>query len=253
MATTSPPGCTPKGWHWIEMRQDQLDAWLVAGNSTRRVIRPFIAWLERTGTTGSLHAPWRAPVAIGPPLDDHQRLALLRRVVEDERLDPRDRFAGALVLLFAQPLTHIVALRRSDVLEDPNGVRLRLGRGPIELPEALAQLAVTLRDQPAGRARVAAADSDWLLPGRKHGSHLTDERLRERLHGLGIPSTRPGRHAALLALAQRLPAPILAERLGLHSVRAAEWVRAAGAPYADYVVILTHRPARVRPTTNRQA
>jgi hypothetical protein len=44
---------------------------------------------------------------------------------------------------------------------------------------------------------------------------------------------RPGRRGALLALAARLPAPILAERVGIHPSRAAEWVRAAGAIYAD--------------------
>lgn len=45
------------------------------------------------------------------------------------------------------------------------------------------------------------------------------------------------RHGALLALASRLPAPILAERLGFHPARAANWVRAAGATYVDYVAL----------------
>ncbi len=31
------------------------------------------------------------------------------------------------------------------------------------------------------------------------------------------------------------PAPILAERLGIHQARAAQWVRAAGATYSGYV------------------
>jgi hypothetical protein len=39
----------------------------------------------------------------------------------------------------------------------------------------------------------------------------------------------------LLALAGRLPAPILAERLGIHQARAAQWVRTAGASYSGYV------------------
>jgi hypothetical protein len=49
--------------------------------------------------------------------------------------------------------------------------------------------------------------------------------------------SRPGRHGALLALAGRLPAPILAERLGIHQARAAQWVRAAGATYSGYVEV----------------
>ena len=67
-------------------------------------------------------------------------------------------------------------------------------------------------------------------------SHISAERLRERLKRYGITS-RPSRHAALLALGARLPAPILAERLGFQQARAAQWVRAAGAGYADYVAL----------------
>jgi hypothetical protein len=203
-------------------------------------VRLFLAWLARTRTIAPLAAPWNAQVGIARPLDDDRRLALLQRLLHDERLDPRDRFAGALVLLLGQPLTRIAQLRRGDVVETYDTVGLRLGRRPLELPDPLARIALELRDRPAGRARAAAAHGDWLLPGRKHGSHLTAERLRERLKPLGIPATRPGRHGALLTLAGRLPAPILAERLGLHDARAAEWVRAAGAPYADYVALLTH-------------
>ena len=42
--------------------------------------------------------------------------------------------------------------------------------------------------------------------------------------------------ADLDAMAARLPAPILAERLGFHQGRAAQWARAAG---ATYVAIIT--------------
>lgn len=80
----------------------------------------------------------------------------------------------------------------------------------------------------------ATGHEGWLLAGRKAGTHITAERLRDRLKPYGITS-RAGRQVALLALAARLPAPILAERIGIHQARAAQWVRAAGATYADYV------------------
>jgi hypothetical protein len=54
-------------------------------------------------------------------------------------------------------------------------------------------------------------------------------------NGPAIGRSREGRHAALLALAARLLAPILAERIGIHQARAAQWVRLAGSTYADYV------------------
>jgi hypothetical protein len=40
---------------------------------------------------------------------------------------------------------------------------------------------------------------------------------------------------ALDASRRGLPAPILAERIGIHPARAAQWVRLAGATHADYV------------------
>jgi hypothetical protein len=83
-------------------------------------------------------------------------------------------------------------------------------------------------------SRTAASASDWLLPGRKHGAHITSEELRRQLKVLGMP-VRPGRRGALLALAAELPAPVLAEHFGVHRARAAQWTRAAGRTYADYV------------------
>jgi hypothetical protein len=71
-------------------------------------------------------------------------------------------------------------------------------------------------------------------------THITAEHLCKRLAPYGVAS-RPGRHGALLALAGRLPAPILAERLGIHQARAAQWVRAAGAIYSGYVELRVAR------------
>jgi hypothetical protein len=174
-----------------------------------------------------------------PPLDDEQRFAVLRRLLHDDDIGPRERFAGSVLLLYAQPLTRIAQLRTSDITTADSGeIALTFARGAIVLPEPLASVALALRYQ-----RVADGDQDgWLLPGRKPGTHVTAEHLRKRLAPHGITS-RPGRHGALLALAGRLPAPILAERLGIHQARAAQWARAAGATYAPYVQLRTERTA----------
>jgi hypothetical protein len=85
-------------------------------------------------------------------------------------------------------------------------------------------------------SRLTGTDDDgWLLPGHTAGTHITAERP-ETPHPLRHHQPRQ-RHAALLALAARLPAPILAERLGFHPARATQWVRAAGATHADYVAL----------------
>ena len=45
---------------------------------------------------------------------------------------------------------------------------------------------------------------------------------------------RPTRQAALLQLAAELPAPVLADLLGLHANTAVEWVRAARGDWSVY-------------------
>jgi hypothetical protein len=85
-------------------------------------------------------------------------------------------------------------------------------------------------------------DESWLFPGRHAGTHITAEALGRRLQRYGIHRGRQARHAALLSLAARLPAPILAERIGSHQARAAQWVRLAGATYADYVQLRNQAP-----------
>jgi hypothetical protein len=195
----------------------------------------FLAWLARAGVCGELHVAWNTHGHRPAPLDDEHRFVALRRLLHDDEVDTRDRFAGLLLVLYAQPLTRTAALRVRDIATTTAGLTtLTVARGAIPLPDPLAALARALRGQ-----RLASMGGDgWLLPGPKAGTHITAERLRERLKPYGIAS-RPSRHAALLALAARLPAPILAERLGFHQARAAEWVRIAGATSAPYVKLRT--------------
>jgi integrase len=217
----------------LDLHQDLLGSWITGGSSTRYAIHGFISWLNRSGPN-ELRIRWPSGHAERPFPPDTTHLAALRTLVNTPTLDTRLRFAGALVLLLGQPLTRIVALRREDVTTDDGHVRLRLGSKPTELPVALGELALDLRDHPAGKVRSAPAPGPWLLPGRNHGQHLTAEQLRRRLKPLGF-TARPARRGALLALAAELPAPVLAERLGIHPGRAAQWTQLAGNTYADYV------------------
>jgi hypothetical protein len=216
-----------------DLRQDLLDAWLADGPGVRRRARLFVA---------SLHVDWPYDFPQQPALQDEQRFAVLRRLLDDHDIGLRERFAGSVLLLYAQPLTRIAQLRTADITTTDSGeTAITIARGAITLPEPLASIALALRYQ-----RVADGEQDgWLIPGRKPGTHITAEHLRKRLAPHGITS-RPARHGALLALAGRLPAPILAERLGIHQARAAQWARAAGATYAPYVRLRPQQAARHR-------
>jgi hypothetical protein len=212
------------------LHQDLTDEWVSEGGIARRRVRLFLAWLTRTGTTGSLHVAWHEICEHVIPLGDLERFEILRTLLHNEGIDARVRLAGSLLLLYAQPLTRIARLRRSDIQEHEGTVGITLARGVLALPEPLGRFASEVRKN--------AGTSDWLFPGRHAGGHLTADQILVRLKFHRITS-RTGRHGALLALAARLPAPILAERLGFHPARAAKWVRTAGATYAEYVALRT--------------
>lgn len=172
------------------------------------VVRCDVAWLARDGNIAPLQVAWNTRGEVARPLEDDHRLAVLRRLLHDEKADPRDRLAGCLLLLYAQPLTRTAALETSGIALNSEGRgTITLARGAIELPQPLGSVALKMRDQ---RLEVTRRDG-WLMAGRHAGTHVTAEYLRQRLKRYGITS-RPGRHAALLALGARLPAPILAER-----------------------------------------
>lgn len=219
------------------LRQDLIDEWITNGTTTRRTVRMFLFWLDRSDVTAPLHVPWTTAQRGRGPLDDEQRFAVLRRLLHDDSIDLRDRLAGSLLLLYAQPLTRTAALRTSDIHTVETGdTTIVLARGAIPLPDPLAGIATRLRSAGLG----ASGEDGWLFAGQKAGMHIGADRLQTRLQAYGIRSV-PGRQGALLALAARLPAPILAERIGIHQARAAQWVRAAGGTYGDYVA-LRHQP-----------
>ena len=222
-----------------DLRQDLLDEWLATGASTRRSISGFIDWLGRAHPASRrLQVMW-PPAAHNPPIaSDEQRLQALTVLLADHHVAPRVRFAAASVLLFAQPLTRVAALHRSDVTNSAGGWLIRFGPRPVHAPALLDALIEDLSATVPGSSRTAAKASDWLLPGRKHGTHITSEELRRQLKVLGMP-IRPGRRGAMLALAAELPAPVLSEHFGVHRARAAQWTRAAGRTYADYVATRT--------------
>jgi integrase len=217
-----------------DLRQDLVDQWIVGGSMLRRRVRLFLAWLARASVTGVLDVAWDDRAATRHAIGDRERFAILRRLLHDDELDLRDRFAGSVLLLYGQPITRIAALTITDIdITRSGAITLRLGRGVVVLPDPLAQIALRLSDRQLCRA----GTDRWLFPGRHAGHHITADTLRRRLKSYGIDRSREGRHAALLALAARLPAPVLAERIGIHQSRAAAWVRMAGDTYADYVAL----------------
>ncbi len=218
----------------VDLRQDLVDQWVASGSGMRRRVRLFLVWLARSSVTRGLTVSWDDRLPTREAITDELRFAILRRLLHGEDVDLRDRFAGSVLLLYGKPITKIAALRSTDLNTIAGGVvTLRLGRGETPLPDPLGMVALALREQQLRPPDTAG----WLFPGRHAGTHIAADTLLRRLKRYGIDRSREGRHAALLALAARIPAPILAERIGIDQGRAAQWVRLAGATYADYVAV----------------
>jgi integrase len=182
------------------------------------------------------------PRATGPAISQDQRWALTARLLHDTALDPTDRAAGCLLLLYGQPLSRIAAMTTSQVTRRDDQVSIRLGRHDAPVPAPLAGAVLTLiNDGRSYRGVGSPPATTWLFPGHLPGRPITPARLGERLRALGIYA-QTGRRAALLDLAGQLPAAVLADLLGLHETTAAKWMHQAGGDWSRYAAELARRP-----------
>jgi hypothetical protein len=201
-----------------------VDAWFAAPPATAAHVRSFLAWARRhRHLPTDLHLPPSRQGAAQPPADPEYRWAIAPRLVHDDTIDPADRLAGALVVLYAQPLTRIVTLTTAHVhTEDTTTTPIvtgALGPDRLELPEPFAGL---IRQLPRHRrgGPPAHLPNPWLFPSARAGKHTARPgALSRRLHTLGI-DPRAMRHAALIQLAAEVPPAMLAGTLGIHATTA---------------------------------
>ena len=222
--------------------QADIDAWLASGPPRASDVNEFLDWAAARKLCGRFTCPGRARQG-GPCLDSDTRWAIARRLLHDESIDLGDRVAGSLVLLYAQQLSRIVALRRDQLLIDGELTRLQIGSTGIDIPAPLDDL---LRRLVAERRRYTGvgspAISKWLFPGLDPGRPLGANRLGQRLRSLGLEPA-PGRRAALSHLAANLPAAMLARLLGISPATAVRWVGAVGGDWTSYAAQLVREQA----------
>lgn len=220
-----------------EATQTDVDAWLAGGPETYQV-RDFLDWASAHGHAQPLHVP-RLGRNPGTATSEDDRFAQLAQLLHRENLELTDRVAGALLLLYGQPLSRITAITTDQITHSDQQVLLRFGgHHDVHIPEPLATLLTQLAHERRRYLGVGTpATSSWLFPGLLPGRPLTAARLGERLRALGIHA-QPGRRAALTSLAAQLPAAVLAELLHLHPTTAVRWVRDAGGDWNRYAAQL---------------
>ncbi len=202
-----------------------------------RLARDFLIWAGARGHCTPLTIP--APArATGPAISQDQRWTHVARLLDDAALDPTDRVAGSLLLLYGQPLSRIAAITTSQITRRDDTTFILLGRHDAPVPAPLAgAIAQLTRDGRSHRGIGSPTATTWLFPGHLPGRPITPSRLGERLRDIGIYA-QTGRRAALLDLAAQLPAAVLADLLGLHENTAAKWISQAGGDWTRYAAEL---------------
>lgn len=137
--------------------------------------------------------------------------------------------------LFGLPVSKAVQLTADRLADRGQGTYLTIEQQPVLIPPRLAEVlrlaAMTPPRSALGRALPGAR---WLFPGISPGRHQAAGTLGRRLLEHGIEA-RCTRNTALLALAADLPAPILADLLGLHITTATRWVEYARRDWSAYI------------------
>jgi hypothetical protein len=194
--------------------QHHIDGWFATQIAMRHQVRPFLTWMQRTRRLPpELALPPTYRGRPQPRTDAEQRWSIARRLVTDDTLDPADRVAAALVVLYAQTLSRIVALTTEHIQRDGDTLCLQLGTDWLELAEPFATLIQSL---PLRRRHgiVEQLPTTWLFPGQRAGRPLRAVALGNRMRELGIQPQRM-RLAALDQLTKEVPPAMLAGVLGI--------------------------------------
>jgi len=221
-----------RGLTLANCRQADIDIWLSTTPAARDV-RDFLTWAAERKHCPPLEVPGPARTT-GTATEPDHRWAIVARLLDDDTLQPTDRVAGCLLLLFGQQLSRIAAMTTDQVIDRDGTIVMRFGRDDVPVPEPLAVAVTELMR--AGRTYVGVgspATTRWLFPGLLPGQPITASRLGDRLRRLGIDA-RAGRRSSLIHLAAHLPAAVLADLLHIAPTTAVRWMRDAGTDWSRY-------------------
>ncbi|MDO0929962.1 hypothetical protein QQY24_33265 [Streptomyces sp. TG1A-8] len=222
-------------------RQADLERWMTGDDARhRREAGHFVRWALAQKIARDLSFPaerWNGP---SQAMDDKARWDTARRLLHDDALKSEDRFAGLLLLLYAQWPAAISRLTVDHIEETDGAVRIRLGAVPVELPAPVADLALQQVAVRRSHAVLGRTESPWLFPGGQPGRPISAWAMGERLRKLGIRLAE-ARSTALFQLATELPAAVLARTLGIDITVAVKWQRAAAGDWGAYAAGVSRR------------
>lgn len=214
-------------------RQSDVDAWY-ADIRIRKpdLIRPFLQWAMAARLTKRLDLP-PAVILHAAPVSESERIGHLGRMLTGEELPLKVRVAGAVVLLYAQPLSRIVRLTLDDVIRDDDQVLLRLGDPPSPVPGPVADILLAWIGSRDNMNTATNRNSPWLFPGRQAGQPMNPNVLAALVNDIGVP-TVAGRASAIRQHVMVMPAPVVADALSYHPVTTAKLASQSAATFSRY-------------------
>lgn len=228
-----------QGVSLCDISQLDIDRWLAEGGVNRQRVRDFLRWAAKQHLMQPLRIPVTGRLVPDQFMPDSERWAALHRCACEQELDLQVRVSGALVLLFGLTPTRIMRLTPADVQLHGKAVSLKVGASPLLIPGSIGILVQELAAQAtARRSRLLAHRAQsraWLFPGIRPGQHATADIITKHIAtDLGV-RIRPARNAALCALAQDIPSPVLAEVLGLRVEAVERWRNLVSSDWSEYL------------------
>lgn len=211
-----------------------LDAYIAESGRVLSGEYGFVGWLRRTRVNTNIRFP-TIPRRSEPEItvaEDH-RWAIVEQLLHDNRIKRYTRIGGLFTLLFAQPLSRIVAMRTTQISHVEDTLHVTFRNIAIPLPAPLDTLVADHLGE-RGMSLHGSRDTGWLFPGGSPGRHLNTENIRAQLVAIGMKPYE-GRKATLFQLAADIPAPVLGELIGISNNNAADWARLAARDWRSYI------------------
>ncbi|GAA3688525.1 hypothetical protein GCM10022267_89110 [Lentzea roselyniae] len=214
------PGCVPCDFHRV----------------ARAVEVPLLRDLSRMWVSKQRSCPGdaspRTPLPAATIQPRRQQHELINTLVTATDWPLRERLIALLALLYAQPLSRITRLRRTDITIIGPEVFIRLGDPPAPLPPPLDDMTRRLLEH-RNTYRGPNANTDWLFPGKRPEQPITPGTLNNRFSKLGMP-IQLGRTTALRELLHTTPSPVVASMLGIHPDTTARIAAEEGITWSRY-------------------
>jgi hypothetical protein len=170
--------------------QSDLDRWLVDHSTLHRTIVTFIRWAVARRITGKLAISRPSKRNSSEFLDEQDLHDQLRRCLNDDTIPREARIIGALIRLYAIPVSRIVELTTDRFHRDENGAYITLDRHPVLLPPKLALLIEEQIAQPVTDSRMLQQFGDgngYLFPGKAPGRPRNVVGTHNLLNQFGLP------------------------------------------------------------------